>query len=124
METKSAAPKKSGRPRKTLTTKSPLNQITVHLSPELVRALDDEMDTQGMRSRSELIRAACQLYLTQKHQEEQSLSMTRRMRDLSPEQRRQVMAQAADALSDYYRTDPEIAQFHALDGESVYDVDD
>lgn len=50
--------------------------------------------------------------------------MTQRMRVLTAQERRQVMAQAADALADYYRTDPEIAEFHALDGEGVYDDGD
>lgn len=124
METTSVSVKRPGRPRKARATKGALNQITVHLSPELVRALDDETSTLGMRSRSELIREACQRYLEQRHEEGRTVSMTRRMRTLSPEERRRAMATAADALANYYRTDPEIADFHALDGEGVYDGDE
>lgn len=122
MKTTTVALKKSGRPRKVHLRKNQLNQITVHLSPELVQALDDETMTLGLRSRSELIREACQAYLEQHHDERRTLSMTQRMRGLSAEERRRLMAQAADALADYYKSDPEIAAFHALDGERVYDA--
>ncbi len=122
MKTIALAPKKAGRPRKTQTSPRLSNQITVHLPPDLVAALDGAMAAQGMRSRSELIREACQSYLQQKKQDAQALSMTHRMRSLSPEERRAAMTRAAAALTDYYRTDPEIAELHTWDGEKVFDV--
>ena len=94
-----------------------MGQITVHLPPELVSALDNELIFLGMRSRSELIREACQAYLTQHKDRVETLSLTQRMRTLSKEERQQIMASAAETLGDYYRTDPEILEWHALDGE-------
>ena len=40
--------------------------------------------------------------------ETHSLSLTRRMRDMTQEERRKVMASAAESLKEYYQTDPEI----------------
>lgn len=51
-------------------------------------------------------------------------SLTRRMRDMSREERRVVMAAAAGAMAEYYRTDPEIREWRALDGEDFYDTSD
>ncbi len=109
--------KKRGRPRKKQPSAPSLGQITVHLPPELVSALDNELIFLGMRSRSELIREACQAYLTQHKDRVETLSLTQRMRTLSKEERQQIMASAAETLGDYYRTDPEILEWHALDGE-------
>ena len=53
----------------------------------------------------------------------QALSLTRRMLDLPIEERRQIMALAAETLAEYYRTDPEIQEWQALDGEDFYDTD-
>ena len=52
------------------------------------------------------------------------LSLTRRMQDLSKEERRTVMASAAETLAEYYCTDPEVQEWQALDGEDFYDTDD
>ena len=53
----------------------------------------------------------------------QPLSPIRRMQDLPIRERRKVMATAAEALADYYRTDPEIKEWQALDGEDFCDID-
>ena len=58
--------KNLGRPKKRQPTQAHLNQITVHLPPDLVSALDHELAPLGMRSRSELIREACQAYLEER----------------------------------------------------------
>jgi len=55
---------------------------------------------------------------------DQPLSLTRRMQDMSKEQRRKVMAGAAEKLAEYYRTDPEIQEWQALDGEDFYNAGD
>ena len=75
-----------------------------------------------MRSRSELIREACQQYLEQSTTQVQSLSLTQRMQDMSKAERHKIMAAAADTLAEYYRTDPEIQEWQALDAEDFYDV--
>ena len=54
----------------------------------------------------------------------QPLSLTRRMQNLSKEERRRVMATAAETLAEYYRTDPEIQEWQALDGEDFCDTGD
>ncbi len=51
-------------------------------------------------------------------------SLTRRMRDMSREERRAIMAAAAEASVEYYRTDSEIREWQALDGEDFYDTSD
>ncbi len=47
-------------------------------------------------------------------------SLTRRMRDMTPEQRRKIMRTAAETLADYYRTDPEVLEWLALDTKEIY----
>ena len=84
-------------------------------------ALDQELAPLGMRSRSELIREACQTYLTQHKDRAETLSLTRRMRTLSKEERKQIMASAAETMGDYYRSNPEMREWHALDGEDFLD---
>lgn len=113
--------KKAGRPKKKQSPTASLGQITVHLPPELVSALDSELVPLGMRSRSELIREACLTYLAQHKERAETISLTRRMRALSKEERQQIMASAAETLGDYYRTDPEMREWHALDGEAFLD---
>ena len=114
--------KKPGRPKKKLPSVPRLNQITVHLPSELVSALDHELAPLGMRSRSELIREACQMYLAQHKDLTGPLSLTRRMQDFSSQERRKVMTAAAKTLADYYRTDREMQEWQALDTEDFYDV--
>jgi hypothetical protein len=48
---------------------------------------------------------------------------THEMQSLSAPERRAVMSRAAATLANYYRTDPEIAEWQALDGEIVYDFE-
>ena len=55
---------------------------------------------------------------------DQPRSLTQRMRDLSKKERHKVMASAAETLAEYYRTDPEIQEWQALDGEDFYDAGD
>jgi Arc/MetJ-type ribon-helix-helix transcriptional regulator len=124
MKTVNAALKKPGRPRKSQTVEPQFHQITVHLSLELVSALDDEKAARGLQSRSELIREACRHYLEQRKGEKKDVSATQRMRNLSAPERRAIIANAAEMLAEYYRTDPEIAEWQALDGEDVYDIED
>lgn len=116
--------KKPGRPKKSQQPQSHLNQITVHLPSDLVSALDHELAPLGLRSRSELIREACQTFLDQRKEQAESVSLTRRMQGFSKEERRKVMTAAAETLADYYRTDPEILEWQALDAEDFYDVGD
>ena len=52
------------------------------------------------------------------------MSLTRRMRDLSKEERAKIMAAAADMLSEHYCTDPEIQEWQALDAEDFYVIGD
>lgn len=113
--------KKPGRPRKKQTQTPHLNQITVHLPPELVSALDHALEPRGMRSRSELIREACQAYLEQPGEPAETVSLARRMQTFSREERRKVMSAAAEALVDYYQTDPEILEWQALETEGLDD---
>lgn len=120
METQTI-PKKAGRPKKKQPPTASLGQITVHLPPELVSALDSEMVPLGMRSRSELIREACLTYLAQHKERAETVSLTRQMRTMSKEERQQIMTSAAETLGDYYRTDPEMREWHALDGEDFLD---
>ena len=120
METQTR-PKKPGRPRKAQTQTPHLNQITVHLPPELVSALDHELAPRGLRSRSELIREACQAYLVPQQAQAETVSLARRMQTFSREERRKVMSAAAEALVDYYQTDPEILEWQALETEGLYD---
>ena len=77
-----------------------------------------------MRSRSELIREACQAYLTQHQEQAETISLTRRMQTFSKEERQKFMAAAAENLADYYRTDPEIQEWQALETEDFYDAAD
>jgi Arc/MetJ-type ribon-helix-helix transcriptional regulator len=121
METQSVL-KKPGRPKKKQLSAPRLNQITVHLPSDLVSALDHELAPLGMRSRSELIREACQMYLDRRKDSDEPLSLTRRMQDFSPQERQKTMAAAAETLSQYYRTDAEIQEWQALDTEDFYDV--
>ena len=121
METQET-PKKPGRPKKTRTQTPHLNQITVHLPPELVSALDQALEPKGMRSRSELIREACQAYLQPRPELTQTLSLARRMQTFSREERQKVMAAAAETLGDYYRTDPEMQEWQALETEDFSDA--
>ena len=116
------APKKPGRPKKKQHSHSHLNQITVHLPPDLVSALDNELVPLGMRSRSELIREACQTYLDLHKEKAEPPSLTRRMQTFSKEERRKTMAAAAETLAEYYRSDPEMQEWQALDTEDFYDV--
>ncbi len=51
------------------------------------------------------------------------MSLTRRVRDLSKEERVKIMMAAAEALSVYYRTDPEVQEWQALDCEDFYDLE-
>lgn len=43
---------------------------------------------------------------------------------MSRRERRAVMAAAAEALAEYYRTDSEAREWQAIDGEDFYDMDD
>ena len=43
------------------------------------------------------------------------------MQAYSKEERRAVMTKAAEALADYYRTDPEILEWQVLDTEGFCD---
>lgn len=43
---------------------------------------------------------------------------------MSREERRAIMAAAAEASVEYYRTDSEIREWQALDGEDFYDTSD
>jgi len=52
---------------------------------------------------------------------QEPLSLTRQMRDMTPEQRREIMRTAAEMLADYYRTDPEVLEWCGLDAEKFYD---
>ncbi len=87
-------------------------------------ALDGELNALGLKSRSELIREACQSYLEQRQKQAQTVSLTRRMRDLPKEERAKIMAAAAESLADYYRTNPEVQEWQALDTEDFYDIGD
>ena len=77
-----------------------------------------------MRSRSELIREACQAYLEQPGEPAGTVSLARRMQTFSREERRKVMSAAAETLVDYYQTDPEILEWQALETEGLYDDPD
>lgn len=46
------------------------------------------------------------------------------MQDMSREERRAIVAAAAGTMAEYYRTDPEIREWQALDGEDFYDMSD
>ncbi len=70
------------------------------------------------KSRSEIIRKAYRRDL-----EPQAVTLTRRMRDLSKDERAKVMAAAALSLSEYYCTDPEMQDWQALDSEDFYDLE-
>lgn len=94
----------------------------MHLPPDLVAVLDSKLEPLGMRSRSELIREACQNYLAQQSAPAELLSLTRQMQDMSKDERHKIMSAAADTLAEYYRTDPEIQEWQALDAEDFYDV--
>ena len=56
--------------------------------------------------------------------ETQTISLARQMQAYSKEERRAVMAKAAEVLADYYRTDPEILEWQALETEGLYDIED
>ena len=117
-----AFPKKPGRPPKRQPLESSFNQITVHLPPELVSALDKELEPRGLRSRSELIREACHSYL-KTAPDTQDVSLARRMLSFTREERQRVMAAAAETLSQYYRTDPEMQEWQALETEDFHTED-
>lgn len=70
-----------------------------------------------MRSRSELIREACQAYLEPHREPAERVSLARRMQTFSREERQKTMAAAAETLGDYYRTDPEMQEWQALETE-------
>ncbi len=55
--------------------------------------------------------------------EQHGASLTRRMRALSKEERTKMMTTAAEALQGYYRTDPEVQEWQALDSEDFYDLE-
>ena len=69
-----------------------------------------------------MIREACQQYLAQRNTQTQAQSLTRRMQDMSKDERQKVMAAAAQTLAEYYRTDPEMQEWQALDAEDFCDV--
>lgn len=119
-----AETKKPGRPKKRQPQKLQLNQITVHLPPELVSALDNELEPRGMRSRSELIREACQSYLKPRQEPAETLPLARRMQTFTLEERRRVMTAAAETLVDYYQTDPDMQEWQALEIEDFHDAAD
>ena len=56
--------------------------------------------------------------------EPQIVSLVRQMQTYSQEERRAVMAAAADTLANYYRTDPEMQEWQALETEECCDTDD
>ncbi len=114
-------PRKPGRPRKVSAAGHSLNQVTVHLPPELVVALDSELTFRAGTSRSELIREACQTYLAQRVELRQAQPLLHRMRTMSKEERAKVMETAAESMTEYYRTDPETMEWQALDGEDFHD---
>ena len=53
------APRRPGRPRGSKKDRPHLQQITAHLPPDLVSALDRQAEAEGIDSRSEIIRLAC-----------------------------------------------------------------
>ena len=112
--------RKPGRPRKVSAAGSSFNQVTVHLPPELVIALDSEVTLGAGTSRSELIREACQTYLAQRAEQRQTQPLLHRMRTMYKEERNKVMETAASSMTEYYRTDPEMVEWQALDGEDFY----
>ena len=77
-----------------------------------------------MRSRSELIREACQAYLEPSQKPLEAVSLARRMQTFSREERQKVMSAAAETLTDYYRTDPEMQEWQALETEDFYNAAD
>ena len=74
-----------------------------------------------MRSRSELIREACQSYLEPHREQGETVSLARRMQTFTREERHKVMSAAAESLVAYYQTDPEILEWQALETEGLYD---
>ncbi len=116
--------KKPGRPKKKQTQAPHLNQITVHLPPELVSALDYALEARGVRSRSELIREACQAYLKPHAGPAETVSLARQMQTFSREERQKMMSAAAAALSEYYQADPEMQEWQALEAEDFHDAAD
>ncbi len=46
--------------------------------------------------------------------------LTQRVRPLTPEDRKRLLAQAADVLLHDYETDSELTSFNALDGEDFH----
>ena len=46
------------------------------------------------------------------------------MQAYTREERRQVMEAAAHTLAEYYRTDPEMQEWQALEADGFYDVND
>ena len=71
-----------------------------------------------------MIREACQAYLVQQQAQAETVSLARRMQTFSREERRKVMSAAAETLSEYYRTDPEIQEWQALETEDFYSASD
>lgn len=114
--------RKPGRPRKVSAVDNLLNQMTVHLPPGLVIALDSEVTQTAGGSRSELIREACQTYVAQRVEQREAQPLLLKMRTMTKEDRNKVMKSAAESMAEYYRTDPEIQEWQVLDGEDFYDL--
>ena len=114
--------RKPGRRRKVTPVDNSLNQMTVHLPPGLVIALDSEVTQTAGGSRSELIREACQTYVAQRVEQREAQPLLLKMRTMTKEDRNKVMKSAAESMAEYYRTDPEIQEWQVLDGEDFYDL--
>ena len=54
--------------------------------------------------------------------EPETVSLARQMQAYTREELQKVMKAAADTLADYYRTDPEMQEWQALEAEDFYDV--
>ena len=65
-----APPRRRGRPAGSSKGRK-YTQVTAHLPPDLVRALDAQVQTDGIESRSEIIRIACSDLLRRRQQEGQ-----------------------------------------------------
>ena len=79
--------RKPGRPRKVSAVDNLLNQMTVHLPPGLVIALDSEVTQTAGGSRSELIREACQTYVAQRVEQREAQPQLLKMRTMTKEDR-------------------------------------
>ena len=114
--------RKPGRRRKVTPVDNSLNQMTVHLPPGLVIALDSEVTQTAGGSRCELIREACQTYVAQRVEQREAQPLLLKMRTMTKEDRNKVMKSTAESMAEYYRTDPEIQEWQVLDGENFYDL--